>query len=71
MDGVDLPTAQRISGHKTLAMVLRYTHVHGSHIDAAVEHLEHMSTSHASPKRHQTGEEKSATAAGRSLKVVK
>ena len=34
---VDLPTIQRISGHKTLTMVLRYTHVHGSHIDRAVK----------------------------------
>lgn len=34
--GVDLPTVQRISGHKTLAMVLRYTHVHGRHIDQAI-----------------------------------
>ena len=34
--GVDLPTIQRISGHKTLAMVLRYTHVHGAHIDRAI-----------------------------------
>jgi integrase len=34
--GVDLPTIQKISGHKTLAMVLRYTHVHGPHIDRAV-----------------------------------
>jgi integrase len=34
--GVDLPTIQRISGHKTLAMVLRYTHVHGPHIDEAI-----------------------------------
>jgi site-specific recombinase XerD len=34
--GVDLPTIQRISGHKTLAMVLRYTHVHGPHIDQAM-----------------------------------
>jgi integrase len=34
--GVDLPTIQRISGHKTLAMVLRYTHVHGEHIDQAI-----------------------------------
>ena len=34
--GVDLPTIQRISGHKTLAMVLRYTHVHGCHIDQAI-----------------------------------
>lgn len=35
--GIDLPTIQRISGHKTLAMVLRYTHVHGSHIDQAIK----------------------------------
>jgi len=34
--GVDLPTVQRISGHKTMAMVLRYSHVHGSHIDRAI-----------------------------------
>ena len=34
--GVDLPTIQRISGHKTLAMVLRYAHVHGGHIDHAI-----------------------------------
>lgn len=34
--GVDLPTIQKISGHKTLAMVLRYTHVYGRHIDQAV-----------------------------------
>jgi site-specific recombinase XerD len=37
--GVDLPTIQRISGHKTLAMVLRYTHVHGSHIDQAIRNI--------------------------------
>ena len=35
--GVDLPTIQRISGHKTLAMVMRYTHVHGDHIDRAIK----------------------------------
>jgi integrase len=34
--GVDLPTIQRISGQKTLAMVLRYFHVHGQHIDQAI-----------------------------------
>jgi integrase len=37
--GVDLPTIQRISGHKTLAMILRYTHIHGLHIDAAIDAL--------------------------------
>lgn len=35
--GVDIPTIQKISGHKALAMVLRYTHVDGSHIDAAID----------------------------------
>ena len=34
--GVALPTLQRISGHKTVAMVLRYSHVHGRHIDEAI-----------------------------------
>lgn len=34
--GADLPTIQRISGHKTLTMVMRYTHVHGEHIDRAI-----------------------------------
>lgn len=38
--GIDLPTIQRISGHKTLAMVLRYAHVSGAHIDAAVAALD-------------------------------
>jgi integrase len=38
--GVDLPTIQKISGHKTLAMVLRYTHVHGQHIDTAIAALD-------------------------------
>jgi len=37
--GADLPTIQKISGHKTLAMVLRYTHVHGQHIDRAIATL--------------------------------
>jgi len=35
--GVDIPTIQRISGHKSVEMVLRYTHVHGTHIDRAME----------------------------------
>jgi integrase len=35
--GVDLPTVQRISGHKTLAMVTRYAHQNGSHIQVAMD----------------------------------
>ena len=38
-EGADLPTIQKISGHKTLAMVLRYVHVHDSHIDDAISVL--------------------------------
>lgn len=38
--GVDLPTVQRISGHKTLQMVARYSHQNGEHIQAALSKLE-------------------------------
>lgn len=38
--GVDLPTVQKISGHKTLSMVARYAHANGAHIDAAMDKLE-------------------------------
>lgn len=38
--GVDLPTVQRISGHKTLQMVVRYSHQNGEHIQAAMNALE-------------------------------
>lgn len=38
--GVDLPTVKRISGHKTLAMVERYSHQNGAHIREAMEKLQ-------------------------------
>lgn len=38
--GVDLPTVKRISGHKTLAMVERYSHQNGEHIQVAMDKLE-------------------------------
>ena len=38
--GVDLPTVKRISGHKTLAMVERYAHANGEHIQQAMDKLE-------------------------------
>lgn len=38
--GVDLPTVKRISGHKTLSMVERYSHQNGNHIQAAMDKLE-------------------------------
>lgn len=38
--GVDLPTVKRISGHKTLQMVERYSHQNGAHIQMAMDKLE-------------------------------
>ncbi|WP_126174570.1 tyrosine-type recombinase/integrase [Altericroceibacterium xinjiangense] len=38
--GVDLPTIQKISGHKTLAMVLRYTQLSNEHVDRSVATLD-------------------------------
>ena len=50
--GVDLPTVQRISGHKTLAMYVRYTHVHGRHIYDAIRAI-----GRTLPKRAANGTE--------------
>lgn len=50
--GIDLPTIQRISGHKTLTMVLRYTHVHAQHIDQALEALDTGQSKPNTPKLH-------------------
>ena len=38
--GVDLPTVQRISGHKLLQMIERYSHQNGAHIQEAMDKLE-------------------------------
>jgi site-specific recombinase XerD len=37
---VDLPTVKRISGHKTLAMVEKYAHQNGAHIETAMDKLQ-------------------------------
>ncbi|WP_374394423.1 tyrosine-type recombinase/integrase [Sphingopyxis sp.] len=37
--GTDLPTVQKISGHKTLAMVLRYAQIADPHVDRSIEAL--------------------------------
>lgn len=38
--GIDLPTVQRISGHKSLQMVVRYSHQNNEHIKSAMDVLE-------------------------------
>lgn len=50
--GVDLPTVQKISGHKTMAMVLRYVHVHGQHIDAAISAIDNAFPQLITPELH-------------------
>ena len=51
--GVDLPTIQRISGHKTLAMVLRYVHIHGGHIDTAIAAIDNAFVGVITPELHR------------------
>ncbi len=52
--GVDLPTIQGISGHKTLAMILRYVNIHGNHIDTAISALDGSFSDPITPELHQT-----------------
>jgi integrase len=54
--GVDIPTIQRISGHKTVGMVLHYTHVHGVHIDNAIEALNYAIPGAITPELHRPAE---------------
>lgn len=50
--GVDLPTVQKISGHKTLAMVLRYTHVADAHVSESVARLDEAFSAALTPELH-------------------
>lgn len=61
--GVDLPTIQRISGHKTLAMVLRYTQLSDDHIDESVAKLDAAFSTALTPKLHMLSESDVAAAA--------
>jgi len=48
----DIPTIQKISGHKTAAMVLHYTHIHGEHIDDAISALDIGISDAVTPELH-------------------
>ncbi|MBB4085105.1 tyrosine-type recombinase/integrase [Sphingomonas carotinifaciens] len=61
--GVDLPTVQRISGHKTLAMVLRYVHIHGQHIDTAISAIDNAFPDLITPELHALSPRGAALAA--------
>lgn len=54
--GVDIPTIQKVSGHKTIAMVLRYTHVDAPHIDDAMTNLGVKFSSTITPELHTVAE---------------
>lgn len=55
--GVDLPTIQIISGHKTLAMVLRYAHMDDEHIDQAMSAIDTGNLGTVTPELHTGPEE--------------
>ena len=40
MAGIDIPTVQAISGHKTTQMVMRYAHQHNNHVRNAMDALQ-------------------------------
>lgn len=62
---VDLATIKAISGHKTLSMILHYTHVHGVHVDDAISVLDTGFADDITPELHtvpETGVVKTAPA---------
>jgi integrase len=69
--GVDLPTIQKISGHKTLAMVLRYSHVKGRHIDEAIQKIGRGVGEGESPSPPPAAAEPAPPSAKPALRVVK
>tara|TARA_R110000772_G_scaffold18400_6_gene51412 strand:+ start:19171 stop:20322 length:1152 start_codon:yes stop_codon:yes gene_type:complete len=50
--GIDLPTIQKISGHKTVAMVLRYVHLSDEHIDRAMAAIDTGMFGTVTPELH-------------------
>jgi integrase len=53
--GADIATVQAFSGHQTIQMVMRYTHVQDRKVDAALDRMEEERTSaeHSSSSRAQ------------------
>ncbi|MBY6219022.1 tyrosine-type recombinase/integrase [Qipengyuania aquimaris] len=53
--GIPLPTIQKISGHKTLAMVLRYTQLADDHVSESVDTLGASFSDAITPRLHIGG----------------
>lgn len=51
---VDFATIKAISGHKTMAMILHYSHVHGVHVDDAISVLDTGNSGAVAPELHTT-----------------
>ncbi|MBO9650249.1 MAG: site-specific integrase [Variovorax sp.] len=60
--GADLQVVQKMSGHKTLSMVMRYTHTKDSEIDLAMEKMQALMSA-ASAKKPQAEEAAAAAPA--------
>ncbi len=60
---VDVPTIQKISGHKTASMVMHYVHVFGQHIDDAIGGLNIGSSGGITPELHTVPEGEAIEAA--------
>lgn len=67
---VDLPTIQKVSGHKTLAMVLRYTHLSDDHIDRAVALLDDGFSDAVTRELHTPSDSDGAAAAPNVKKIA-
>jgi len=57
MAKADIPTIQKISGHKTPAMVLHYVHLFGEHIDNAISAIEIGISDAVTPELHTAPDE--------------
>ena len=55
--GVDLPTIQRISGHKTLTALMRYVHLTGVHIDEAIAKIDSPLPDGITPELHMASKQ--------------
>ncbi len=61
--GIDLPTIQKISGHKTLLMVMRYVHLADDHIDTAIAALDTGMFDALTPELHIARNQRSSARA--------